>query len=398
MNNTQRAWAEISLDNIAHNVREIKKHLKADVKLMGVVKADAYGHGVLETAKTILKNGADCLAVAFIDEAVQLRDSGIKSPILILGNSAAESIDDLLEFDIIPAVFTEEFAAQLSKRATELGKIAKIHIKVDTGMHRIGFLYSRDLTEKENTIQKIIKISQLPNIEIEGIFSHFSTSDEENTEYTYTQFERFVELTERLTEKGLQIPVRHMANSAATARFPEFQLDMVRAGVIMYGMYPSQCVDYQGFDLKPAMKFKTRIINIKTIDEGSAVSYGRKYIADTSKKIATIAVGYADGYSRLLSDKAEVIAGGVVVKQLGRICMDQCMIDVTSVNNINIGDEVTLFGDSLGAEIPIEDVADKMGTINYEVACIVGKRIPRIYIKDGKLIKSVNYLLPEVGE
>ncbi len=398
MDNTQRAWAEINLDSIAHNVREIKKLLKPDVRLMGVVKADAYGHGVRETAKTILKNGADCLAVAFIDEAVQLRQSGIDVPILILGNSAKESIDDLLEYDITPAVFTEDFAIALSKRAAELDKMAKIHIKVDTGMHRIGFLYSSGNEEKEETINRIMRISQLANIEIEGIFSHFSTSDEENTEYTYAQFKNFTELTERLFAAGLKIPIRHIANSAALVRFPELQLDMVRAGVIMYGMYPSKDADYSGLDLKPAMKFKTRVINVKNVDEGAGISYGRSYTADFKQKIATIAVGYADGYSRVLSGKAWAIVDGVKVRQLGRICMDQCMIDASIVNNINIGDEVTLFGESEGVNIPIEAVADIMGTINYEIACIVGKRIPRIYIKDGKPAKSVNYLLPEEGE
>ncbi len=396
MNNTQRAWAEIDLDNIAHNVREIKKHLKPGVRLMGVVKADAYGHGVKETAKTILKNGADCLAVAFIDEAVQLRNCGIEVPIMILGNSAEESIDDLLEYDITPAVFTEEFAKKLSKRATEQGKTAKIHIKVDTGMHRIGFLYGG--SEKENTVKKIMEISKLQGIEIEGIFSHLSTSDEEDTAYTYEQFGRFMELTERLSAEGLDIPIRHIANSAALARFPELQLDMVRAGVIMYGMYPSKGADYHGIALKPAMKFKTRIINVKEVEAGSAISYGRRYVTKEPQKIATIAVGYADGYSRVLSDKTMAIVDGVKVKQLGRICMDQCMIDVSSVNNINIGDEVTLFGESGNVNIPIEDVAELMGTINYEIACIVGRRIPRIYIRNGKPTKSVNYLLPTIGE
>ncbi len=398
MNNTQRAWAEIDLDCIAHNVKEIKKLLNPHVKLMGVVKADAYGHGVMETAKTILKNGADCLAVAFIDEAVQLRNSGITVPILILGNSAEESIDDLIEYDITPAVFTESFAAALSKRASKLGKRAKIHIKTDTGMNRIGFLYGSNSQENESTIKKIVQISQLPNIEIEGIFSHFSTSDEDDTKYTYLQYKRFLELTERLKAEGVKIPVRHIANSAALVRFPEMQMDMVRAGVIMYGMYPSKNVDYRGLVLKPAMQFKTRVINVKQVDYGAGISYGRQYIAKDLQKIATIAVGYADGYSRVLSDSAWVIVDGVKVKQLGRICMDQCMIDATMVNNINIGDEVTLFGMSDGEEIPIEDVADKMGTINYEIACIVGKRIPRIYIKNGKPAKSLNYLLPEEGE
>lgn len=393
MNNTQRAWAEIDLDKIAQNVREIKNCLKAGVRLMGVVKADAYGHGVFETAKTVLENGADALAVAFIDEAVQLRKCGIKVPLLILGNSAEASVDDLLNFDITPAVFTFEFARVLSKRAAELGKTAKIHIKTDTGMNRIGFLYGSSPDENRKTIEKIIEISKLPNIEVEGIFSHLSTSDEADDSYTRLQFERFIEMTGELSKMGLDVPIRHIANSAALARFPEMQLDMVRAGVIMYGMYPSQDVDYHGLKLLPAMTFKTRVINIKEVEKGESISYGRSFVTDRKTKIATIAVGYADGYSRTLSGKAQALVDGIKVSQLGKICMDQCMIDVTNVNNINIGDEVTLFGSSGEGQIPIEDIAGKMGTINYEIACIVGKRIPRIYIKDGKPAGSVNYLL-----
>lgn len=398
MNNTQRAWVEINLDNIAQNVREIKKCLKPNVRLMGVVKADAYGHGVRETAKTILENGADALAVAFIDEAVQLRKCGITVPILILGNSSESSIDDLLKYNITPTVFTKEFATALSDRAKLADKTVKIHIKVDTGMHRIGFMYGNSPKEQKATVEKIIEISKLPNIEIEGIFTHLSTSDEQDTSYTYAQFERFSDLTESLSAAGVKIPIRHIANSAALVRFPELQLDMVRAGVIMYGMYPSNTVDYGDLKLKPAMKFKTRIINIKDVAEGADISYGRSYTTTAPTRIATIAVGYADGYSRTLSGKAEVLAGGKKVKQLGRICMDQCMIDVTTVNNINIGDEVTLFGSSDGGNIPIEDIASKMGTINYEIACIVGRRIPRVYIIGGEVAKSVNYLLPEDSE
>lgn len=398
MNNTQRAWAEIDLDRIAQNVREIKKCLKPKVRLMGVVKADAYGHGVRETAKTILENGADALAVAFIDEAVQLRKCGIGVPILILGNSAEDSVDDLLEYDITPAVFTREFAEVLSDRASACGKVAKIHIKTDTGMNRIGFLYGEGAAENDRTVEQIIEISKLPGIEIEGIFSHLATSDEADSQYTYAQFERFCQLTERLEHAGLKIPIRHIANSAALVRFPEMQLDMVRAGVIMYGMYPSCDVDYKGLSLMPAMRFKTRVINLKEVEGGSGISYGRSFVTCQNTRIATIAVGYADGYSRLLSGKAEALVDGVKVKQLGRICMDQCMIDVTNVNNINIGDEVTLFGSSGDGNIPIEDIASKMGTINYEIACIVGKRIPRIYIRDGKPVRSINYLLPDEGE
>ena len=293
-----------------------------------------------------------------------------------------------------PAPFPAfDFARRLSARATELGKTAKIHIKTDTGMNRIGFLYGDNGSENLATIEKIIEISKLPSIEVEGIFSHFSTSDEADDSYTRLQFRRFTEMTNALSEKGLDIPVKHIANSAALARFPEMQLDMVRAGVIMYGMYPSLGVDYHGLKLLPAMTFKTRVINIKEVDSGAGISYGRSFVTSKKTKIATIAVGYADGYSRILSGKACALVDGAVVNQLGKICMDQCMIDVTNVNNINIGDEVTLFGTSGDGHISIEEVAGKMGTINYEIACIVGKRIPRIYIKDGKPAGSVNYLL-----
>lgn len=395
MNNTQRAWVEIDLDSIAQNVREIKKCLKPGVQLMGVVKADAYGHGVFETARIILKNGADALAVAFIDEAIELRTCGVSVPILILGNSHESSIDDLLRYNITPAVFTEEFARALSKRAVELGKHIKIHIKIDTGMHRIGFLYGNNEEDKKRTVKSLINVSKLPNIEIEGIFSHLSTSDEEDTAYTLTQFERFNRLTAELKDNGIEIPIRHIANSAALVRFPEMQLDMVRAGVIMYGMYPSRDVRYNGLKLSPAMRLKARIINIKDLDKDCGISYGKTYTTTDTAKIATIAIGYADGYSRTLSNKAKVLVKGKPVKQLGNICMDQCMIDVTSVNNINIGDEVTLFGGDDGGYIPIEDIAEQMGTINYEIACMIGRRIPRVYIVGGKQIKGVNYLLPE---
>ncbi len=397
MDNTQRAWVEIDLDRIAHNMREIKKCLKPDVRLMGVVKADAYGHGAYEIAKTILENGAEQLSVAFVDEAVELRKCGISAPILILGNSSETSIEDLISYDITPAVFTMEFAKALSKHAHSVGKTIRVHIKVDTGMHRIGFLYGEDANERAKTIENIIEISKFPGIEIEGIFSHFSTSDEEDTEYTLEQLRKFKELTENLEDLGIKIQLKHIANSAAIIKFPEAQFDMVRAGVIMYGMYPSEWVKKSPINLKPAMSFRTRIINIKTLGKGSGISYGKSYITDAPTKLATICVGYADGYSRVFSGKANVLVNGKLVKQLGRICMDQCMIDVTTVNNIGIGDVVTLFGSGDGGNIPIEELAEIMGTINYEISCMIGRRIPHVYIKGGKVAKSANYLLATEG-
>lgn len=390
----QRAWAEVNLDAIEHNVREIKKLLKPETRLMGVVKADAYGHGFAETAETILESGADELAVACIDEAIQLRESGFTVPVLILGNASSNIAADLIKYDIMPCVFCREFAADLSKEAVRQGKDAKIHIKVDTGMSRIGFLFDDCETDKAQAVDDILWISKLPNIKIEGIFTHFAAADESDPSYTYMQFNRFCELTGRLEKLGVHIPTKHVCNSAAIMQFPEMHLDMVRAGVIMYGMYPSDEVDRSKLlSLMPAMQFKTRVIHVKEVGKDTCVSYGRTYKTAAPAKIATIAVGYADGYSRLLSGKAEVIVDGKKVKQIGRICMDQCMIDVTGVNNINVGDEVTLFGSDGGTELPIESIAGNMGTINYEISCIVGKRIPRIYIRSGKVVKSLNYLL-----
>ena len=393
MNDMQRSWAEVNLDAIEHNVKEIKSKLSPNTRLMGVVKADAYGHGFAETAETILESGADELAVAFIDEAIQLRKSGFDVPVLILGNASSDMASDLIEYEIMPCVFCRSFAKDLSDEAVRQGKTAKVHIKVDTGMSRIGFLYDDCEENRKSAVEDILWVSKLPNIKIEGIFTHFATSDESDTSYTHMQFSRFCSLTDELEKNGLHIPTKHVCNSAAIMQFPEMHLDMVRAGVIMYGMYPSDEVDKNRLDLIPAMQFKTRVIHIKEVGEGTCVSYGRKYKTSAPTKIATIAVGYADGYSRLLSGKTEVIVDGKKVKQIGNICMDQCMIDVTGVNNINVGDEVTLFGKDGSVELPIESIAEKMGTINYEISCIVGKRIPRIYIRAGKIVKSLNYLL-----
>ena len=393
INNMQRSWAEVNLDAIEHNVKQIKGLLKKDVKLMGVVKADAYGHGFEETASTILKSGADELAVACADEAIQLRKNGFGVPILILGNTSSDMASDLIKYDIMPCVYNTDFAEYLSKEAALQGKTAKIHIKIDTGMGRIGFLYDDSPANRAAAINDILRISMLPNIKIEGMFTHFATSDEADDTYTHMQFERFKNLAAKLEEVGISIPSKHVCNSAAIMRFPEMQLDMVRAGVIMYGMYPSEDVDKSVLDLIPAMSFKTRVIHVKEVDEGSCISYGRTFRAPKRMKIATLAVGYADGYSRLLSGKVDVLVDGQRAKQIGRICMDQCMIDVTNVNNINVGDEVTLFGNAGKDNLPIEYIAEKFGTINYEISCIIGKRIPRIYIKSGRVVKSVNYLL-----
>ncbi len=393
MKNMHRIWAEIDLDAIAHNVREIRRRLKPETRLMGVVKADAYGHGVMETAKTILENGADSLAVACIDEAVQLRRQGIDVPILVLGASDRETCEDFVKYDIMPSVFDAETAEHFSEIAESIGKIVSVHVKIDTGMSRIGFLYDGNGENRRRTECEIVKISQLPSLKIDGMFTHFASADEEDGGYTQMQYERLTGLAERLSAQGIDIPTKHAGNSAAIMKFPEMQLDMVRAGIIMYGMYPSDEVDRGLLPLRPAMKFKARVIHVKEVDCGTCVSYGRTFRTERKTKIATVAAGYADGYTRMLSGKTEVIVDGVLAKQIGRICMDQCMIDVTDVNNISVGDEVILFGSDGKCSIPIESIAEKIGTINYEISCMVSRRVPRIYIKDGRIEESVNYLL-----
>ncbi len=383
----KRTWAEVDLDAIAHNIKEIRKITNPNSKIMAVVKADAYGHGFLEVTKTLLENGADRLAVAVLQEGKQLRSRGVTVPILILGASGEESVEDLINFDITPSVFTYEFAKELSYAAERKEKVTKIHIKIDTGMSRIGFLAGDN---NEEIVDEILKISRLPYIEIEGIFSHFATSDEADKSYTLLQYERFMDVCDKLEDKGLHIPIKHICNSAGIMMYPEMHLDMVRPGVILYGMYPSDEVDKSRLNLIPAMTLKSTVTHVKEVEEGRGVSYGKEFITSKKMKIATVPIGYADGYLRKLAHEGKMIVNGEKVAIIGRICMDQCMIDVTNVHTIDTGDEVTIFGRE---GVTIDDLAAWLETINYEVSCVIGKRIPRIYTKNGKAVKVLNYLM-----
>lgn len=383
-----RAWAEVNLDNIAHNVLEIRRITNEKAEIMGIVKADAYGHGVMEVAKTLLANGVTRLAVSMLDEAIQLRKVGIEVPILILSYTDPRRAEEIVLNDVTQAVFSHDLANALSEASVKLGKNVKIHIKIDTGMTRVGFMpgYS--------AIKNVIEISKLPGIIIEGLFTHFASADESDKSYTYMQFERFISICNELNRIGLYIPVKHVANSAAIMEFPEMHLDMVRPGIILYGMYPSSEVDCTKLDLKPAMTLKANVTLVKEVEKDTCISYGRIFTTKRQSKIATIPIGYADGYTRLLNNKGKVLINGEIAPVVGRICMDQCMVDVSDLKNeVKVGDEVVLFGKQGDKEIKIEDVAAQMGTINYEVVCIIGKRIPRAYLQDGKISGILNYLI-----
>ncbi len=383
-----RAWAEISLDNIAHNVREIRRITNKNAEILGVVKADGYGHGVMEVSRTLLDSGVTRLAVSMLDEAIQLRKNGIGVPILILGYTDPRRAEEIITNEVTQTVFSHDLAEALSSAAVKLGKNVKIHIKIDTGMTRIGFMpgYS--------AVKNVVQISKLPGIIIEGLFTHFASADEKDRSYTCMQFERFMSICSELNRIGVYIPVKHAANSAGTIEFPEMHLNMVRPGIALFGLYPSEDVDKSKIDLKPAMTLKANVTLVKTVEPGTCVSYGRIFTTGRESRIATIPIGYADGFSRLLATKAKVLINGEAVPVIGKICMDQCMLDVTDLKEeVRVGDEVVIFGKQGDREITIEEVAAGIGTINYEVICIIGKRIPRVYIQDGKVSRVLNYLI-----
>lgn len=376
-------WVEVDLDAIAHNIEEIKKLVGKDKKIMGIVKADAYGHGAVEVAEILIKHGVEYLAVSILDEAIALRKAGITHPILILGYTPIEQVKELIKWDITQTIYNRNIIYALAKEAQSQNKKVKIHIKVDTGMGRIGFI------GKQEVVKAVKEFSQLPCIEIEGIFTHFSVADQKDKGHTLNQLRRFEEIIEALEKENIHIPIKHAANSAATMDIDESRLDMIRPGIILYGLYPSEEVLKDRLDLKPAMSFKTRISHIKRVPSNTNISYGRKFITSKESIIATLPAGYADGFSRMLTGKAEVLIHGKKVPVVGAICMDQCMIDISDVSDVKIGNEVVLFGKGL----PVEEVAEKLGTINYEVICMINKRVPRVYKQKRKIVGIRNVLL-----
>lgn len=378
-------WAEIDLDKAAYNMKNIKKLVK-DKEVIAVVKADCYGHGADDLAPVFLENGASRLAVAILTEGIELRKKNITAPIMILGYTPLELGEELINNDIEQTVYDLEYAKKLSNIAEKLGKKAKIHIALDTGMGRIGFI------PNEESIEAVEKIASLNGIEIIGIFTHFSTADEYDKTYTNEQFKKIKNFISELEKRNINIPLKHVSNSGAIMDMPETYLDAVRAGIILYGYYPSNEVNKEKLDIKPILTLKTTVSHVKEVEEGTSISYGRTFITERKSKIATIPIGYADGYSRLLSGKAKVIINGKFAPVVGRICMDQCMIDVTDIGEVKVGDEVILLGEEGNLKFNADDFAEIMGTINYEITCMLKQRIPRVYIKEGKIVNVRNYI------
>ena len=362
-------WAEIDLAAIEHNIQEIKKCIHGGARLCAVIKADAYGHGAIAVARKAVEQGASYLAVAVLSEALELRQAGFTEPILILGATPLEEADCVVENNITQTVFTLEAAEAIAQAARRCNRTAKVHLKVDTGMSRIGIR-----PELAGELAK--QISMLPGVELEGMFSHFALSDSRDKTYAKEQLARFELAIRKVEEKGVQIPIKHLANSAAILEMPETHFDMVRAGVILYGLWPSDEVEHV-IELRPAMKVCAKLVYIKTMESGAPISYGCTFHTARQSRIATLPVGYADGYTRLFAGKAVVELHGQRVPVVGSICMDQCMVDVTDVPQAVEGDAVVLFG---SPTLPADEAAGWLGTINYEIICMVSPRVPRIYI------------------
>ncbi|MFW5986012.1 MAG: alanine racemase [Halanaerobiales bacterium] len=366
-------WAEVDLKNVKFNLAQVRNLIAENTEIMAVVKADAYGHGVIPVAEALIEEGVDRLAVALPGEGQELRQAGIDLPVQILGEVLPSQVEALMNYDLIPTLCKRKTAFGLNEIAGGKGKKVKVHIKVDTGMGRIG-------KRPEEAVDYIKFVSDLPHLEIEGIMTHFARADEHNKDYTYEQWESFKNVLAGVRAAGIEIPLVQVANSAAILDLPEMNLDLVRPGIMLYGLLPSGEIKNK-VELKPVLSWKARIVYIKEVPPGSGISYGTTFITERPTEVATIPLGYADGYSRLLSNKGEVLIRGQRAPILGRVCMDQFMVDVTDIPGTAVGDEVVLIGHQGEAEITATELANHIGTINYEVLCGISKRIERIYNK-----------------
>ena len=369
------AWVEVNLSNLDYNIKQIKEKANGR-ELIGVIKADAYGHGSVKCAEVLRKNGVKTFAIATLQEAITLREAGAKEEIICLGLTPDMYADVIVEHDLTPVVCDSSNAKAISDAAVVAGKIVSGLIAVDTGMGRIGYLSD----DTDFAVEDVRKIAALPGFKIKGMFSHMSTADAADKTYSHEQEAKYNAFYEALTKANIKIPFRTLANSASIMELPEIYFDAVRPGIILYGCYPSDEVERAQLSIKPVMSVKANIVHLKDVPANFSVGYGRKYISTKPARIATLALGYADGYPRPFSANAKVIVNGVVCPIAGNICMDQCMVDVSAVPNVKVGDEVIVMGSDGVNSVTADDIANATGTINYEICCAFGQRLPKVYV------------------
>ena len=392
MKTLKRTWAEVSLDNLEHNYRAIKNHIPEGCRFLGVMKADAYGHGAVPLSHALCELGAEYLAVSNLEEAIQLRRGGVRAPMLILGYTPASFADTMVFMDITQEVHSLEYAKELDTALAGTNYILNVHLKLDTGMTRIGFF----AYDHERTLPELLEVCGLPHLHVEGVFTHFCVADSkapEDEAFTRTQYARFTAMLDALAAHGIRPELRHCASSGATILYPELALDMVRPGIATYGHAPSE--DAGGIlDLRPLMTVRTTVAQLREIPAGTSISYGRTYTAERDMRVAVLPIGYADGLLRGLSGKVSFRIRGKMARSVGRICMDMCMVDVSEIPEIRVGDEAALFGyDTDGTLLPCERIAQQAGTISYEILCGISKRIPRIYMQDGREQEILQYIV-----
>ncbi|PZT55408.1 alanine racemase [Paenibacillus silvae] len=383
---------EINLDHLRSNVTAFREALPQRTKFLACVKANAYGHGAVEMARELERLGVDYLSVAFLDEALELRLHGITSPILVLGYTPPEGVAAAWQHNVTITLFSRDVLEAIKQQnASCFANKLKVHIKIDSGMGRLGLLPGHE------AIEFIQEVSSMEQVMLEGMFTHYAKADEQDKTYTLEQYQRFQSVAQTLRDQGCVIPIIHTANSAAAIDTPELSYDMVRVGISLYGLYPSTEVNHQAVKLLPVLTLKTKAVLVKTLPSHWGISYGTRYFTQENERIATLPIGYADGFSRMLTGKAQVLVRGRRVPVVGTICMDQCMVSLQSfaqeAEEIQAGEEVVLIGHQLDGVITASEVADQLGTIDYEVICMMAHRIPRVYIRDGEVVARMNPLL-----
>lgn len=386
MKNYTRVCVRIDLDAIEYNIEMMKANIQDGVKMLAVIKADGYGHGAVQIARLLsTKEYIWGYAVATLEEAVILRHRGITKPILVLGCIFQDQRRSMIEHEIRMTVYTEEMAREVSDLAVSMGKNAYIHIKLDTGMSRLGFPTCQE------SVEHITNISRMPNLVMEGMFTHFAKADETDKSFTRKQMKEYCWMKDALTKEAVTFTYYHCSNSAGIIDLEETNMDLVRAGIATYGMYPSEEVVKENVPLKPAMELISHVTHVKWVEAGTSISYGGTFVTDKRTRVATIPVGYGDGYPRSLSNKGYVLIKGKKAPILGRVCMDQFMVDVTEISNVQFGDKVTLIGEDGSEKLPVEVLSDLSGRFNYEFVCGLSKRIPREYIRHGEVVEQVDY-------